>query len=289
MSGFRPVDPKQSFPELELGVLERWRADRHVRAPARASAARPGRRSGASTTGRRPRTASPAPTTSSRARSRTSIRATGRCAATTSRARPAGTATGSRSSSRSRRSSGSRRRPRSRSTGSREFNQRCRESVLRYVEDWNRLTERIGFWIDLDDPYVTMTNDYIESVWWSLRQDLGRRPPLRGPQGRPLLPALRHGAVLARGRAGLRGRRGPLRLRALPGHRGPADGRDPRAAGRGRRLAGRLDDHAVDPDLQRRARRGRGHRVRARARRRRGPGRGPRRWSSGCSARTPRC
>ncbi|MEX2420509.1 MAG: class I tRNA ligase family protein, partial [Actinomycetota bacterium] len=57
-----------------------------------------------------------------------------------------------------------------------EFNQRCRESVFRYVEDWNRLTERIGFWIDLDDPYVTLTNDYIESVWWSLRQiwDAGR-------------------------------------------------------------------------------------------------------------------
>ena len=51
-----------------------------------------------------------------------------------------------------------------------EFNERCRESVLRYVEDWNRLTERIGFWIDLDDPYVTMTNEYIESVWWSLRR-----------------------------------------------------------------------------------------------------------------------
>src|ERR671917_1093760 len=51
-----------------------------------------------------------------------------------------------------------------------EFNQRCRESVFRYVEDWNRLTERIGFWIDLDDPYLTLTNDYIESVWWSLRR-----------------------------------------------------------------------------------------------------------------------
>jgi isoleucyl-tRNA synthetase len=51
-----------------------------------------------------------------------------------------------------------------------EFNQRCRESVFRYVEDWNRLTERIGFWIDLDDAYVTLSNTYIESVWWSLRQ-----------------------------------------------------------------------------------------------------------------------
>jgi isoleucyl-tRNA synthetase len=51
-----------------------------------------------------------------------------------------------------------------------EFNARCRESVFRYVEEWNRLTERIGFWIDLDDPYVTLTNEYIESVWWSLRR-----------------------------------------------------------------------------------------------------------------------
>jgi isoleucyl-tRNA synthetase len=51
-----------------------------------------------------------------------------------------------------------------------EFNQRCRESVFEYVEDWNRLTERIGFWIDLDDPYVTLEDEYIESVWWSLRR-----------------------------------------------------------------------------------------------------------------------
>jgi len=51
-----------------------------------------------------------------------------------------------------------------------EFNQRCRESVFEYVEEWDRLTERIGFWIDLDDPYVTLENDYMESVWWSLRK-----------------------------------------------------------------------------------------------------------------------
>ncbi len=57
-----------------------------------------------------------------------------------------------------------------------EFNQRCRESVFAYVEEWNRLTERIAFWIDLDDPYVTLENEYIESVWWALRQiwDQGR-------------------------------------------------------------------------------------------------------------------
>jgi isoleucyl-tRNA synthetase len=51
-----------------------------------------------------------------------------------------------------------------------EFNQRCRESVFRYVEEWNRLTERIGFWIDLDDAYRTMDDDYIESVWSALRK-----------------------------------------------------------------------------------------------------------------------
>ncbi len=51
-----------------------------------------------------------------------------------------------------------------------EFNARCRASVFEYVEEWNRLTERIGFWIDLDDPYVTLDDDYIESVWWSLRK-----------------------------------------------------------------------------------------------------------------------
>jgi len=57
-----------------------------------------------------------------------------------------------------------------------KFNERCRASVFEYVEEWNRLTERIGFWIDLDDPYVTLEDDYIESVWWSLRQlwDRGR-------------------------------------------------------------------------------------------------------------------
>ena len=51
-----------------------------------------------------------------------------------------------------------------------EFNARCRESVMRYIDDWDRLTERIGHWIDTDDAYVTLDNDYIESVWWSLKQ-----------------------------------------------------------------------------------------------------------------------
>jgi isoleucyl-tRNA synthetase len=51
-----------------------------------------------------------------------------------------------------------------------EFNAKCRESVLRYIDEWNELTERIGFWIDTGDAYFTLDNEYIESVWWSLRQ-----------------------------------------------------------------------------------------------------------------------
>ena len=50
-----------------------------------------------------------------------------------------------------------------------EFNARCREKVLSHVEDWNRLTERIGFWIDLDDAYRTLDPGYVESVWWALK------------------------------------------------------------------------------------------------------------------------
>jgi isoleucyl-tRNA synthetase len=50
------------------------------------------------------------------------------------------------------------------------FNARCRESVTRYVEEWERLTERIGFWVDLSEAYWTMTTGYVESVWWSLKQ-----------------------------------------------------------------------------------------------------------------------
>ncbi|MCB9011580.1 MAG: isoleucine--tRNA ligase [Actinobacteria bacterium] len=51
-----------------------------------------------------------------------------------------------------------------------EFNARCRDSVLTYLNEWERLTERIGMWIDTDRAYRTMDTDYIESVWWALGQ-----------------------------------------------------------------------------------------------------------------------
>ncbi|WP_027480631.1 isoleucine--tRNA ligase [Deinococcus pimensis] len=51
-----------------------------------------------------------------------------------------------------------------------EFNRLCRESVWTTIQDWNYFTERLGYWVDLGDPYVTYTNDYIESVWNLLRR-----------------------------------------------------------------------------------------------------------------------
>jgi isoleucyl-tRNA synthetase len=51
-----------------------------------------------------------------------------------------------------------------------QFNARCRESVFAFLEEWNRLTERIGFWIDLEHAYRTLDETYIESVWWALAQ-----------------------------------------------------------------------------------------------------------------------
>ncbi|MEP6623878.1 MAG: isoleucine--tRNA ligase [Acidimicrobiia bacterium] len=50
------------------------------------------------------------------------------------------------------------------------FNRRCRESVLRYVEDWSAMTSRIGMWLDLSDAYTTMSNPFIESVWWQFHE-----------------------------------------------------------------------------------------------------------------------
>jgi isoleucyl-tRNA synthetase len=55
-----------------------------------------------------------------------------------------------------------------------EFNRLCRESVQRYVVDWAKVTERIGFWIDLDAAYWTMDPTYMQSVWWALKELHGR-------------------------------------------------------------------------------------------------------------------
>src|SRR5258706_11021540 len=51
-----------------------------------------------------------------------------------------------------------------------KYNEKCRESVLRYLDDWEKLTERMGYWVSLDDAYITFKNEYIQSVWWILQQ-----------------------------------------------------------------------------------------------------------------------
>ena len=193
-----------------------------------------------------------APITCSRACSRTSTRATRRCAATASSARAAGTATGCRWRSRSNSSSGITSKAEIEEYGIERFNAQCRESVFTFLEEWNRLTERIGFWLDLEHAYRTLDESYIESVWWALAEIDRAGPAVRGPQGRAVLPALRDDAVLARGRAGLQGRGRPARLpeaavRSRPRRRGNRPASPPR-----RRQAAGVDDDAVDAAGQRR-------------------------------------
>lgn len=51
-----------------------------------------------------------------------------------------------------------------------EYNEACRKAVMRYTDIWNDLTEKMGYWVDMDDPYITYTSKYMESVWWLLKQ-----------------------------------------------------------------------------------------------------------------------
>ena len=51
-----------------------------------------------------------------------------------------------------------------------EYNKKCREVVMRYKDKWEEITEKMGYWVDLGNPYVTFENDYIETLWWALKQ-----------------------------------------------------------------------------------------------------------------------
>src|SRR5260221_1756913 len=50
------------------------------------------------------------------------------------------------------------------------YRQKCREAVLRYKDKWDDLTRKMGYWVDLNDPYITFKNEYIETLWWLLRE-----------------------------------------------------------------------------------------------------------------------
>ena len=68
------------------------------------------------------------------------------------------------------------------------FNQKCRESVFRYVREWEEMTDRIGFWVDMEHPYVTLENDYIETGWWIIRQLWDRGLLYQDMKGTPHCP-----------------------------------------------------------------------------------------------------
>jgi len=69
-----------------------------------------------------------------------------------------------------------------------EFNAQCRESVWKYKSEWEGMTERMGYWVDLSKPYVTLENDYIESVWWALKRLFDEQMIYRGHKIQPYCP-----------------------------------------------------------------------------------------------------
>ncbi len=72
--------------------------------------------------------------------------------------------------------------------GVENFNKQCRESVFSYIQDWNKLTEKMAYWIDLENPYITLDNNYIESVWWSLKQLYDKKMLYLGHKVVPFCP-----------------------------------------------------------------------------------------------------
>jgi len=74
------------------------------------------------------------------------------------------------------------------SYGVEKFVERCKESVWKYKGEWERMIERMGFWIDLENAYVTYTDDYIETVWWELAQMFDRGLLYRGHKVLPYCP-----------------------------------------------------------------------------------------------------
>ena len=125
-----------------------------------------------------------------------------------------------------------------------EFTRLCRESVMTYIGDWEKMTERMGFWVHLDEAYYTLNNSYIESVWYLLKKHLGQGPYLSRLQGRALRSA---------------------HWRTLSSHefaQGYQDTEDPvdhcslSRRRRGEHVDPRLDDDALDAAVESRARGG---------------------------------
>lgn len=134
--------------------------------------------------------------------------------------------------------------------GVEKFNEECKKSVWKYKADWETLTRKMGYWVDLSYLYVTFSNEYMESVWWALKKYFDAGMIYKGYKIQPVLPALRNATVVARGRTGLQRCQRPKRLCKNEGQ------------GRREHIVSRLDDNAVDPHFQRRPCCASGNRVR---------------------------
>src|SRR5215212_3862172 len=70
-----------------------------------------------------------------------------------------------------------------------EYNQKCRETVMMYKDQWDDLTIKMGYWVDLDDPYITYSKEYIESLWWILKQLYDKKLLYKGYTIQPYSPS----------------------------------------------------------------------------------------------------
>ncbi|KAF5299987.1 hypothetical protein FQR65_LT19417 [Abscondita terminalis] len=70
-----------------------------------------------------------------------------------------------------------------------DYNKACREAVMRYTDAWNKLTEKIGYWVDLENPYITYEPKYMETVWWLLKQLYNKELLYKGYTIQPYSPA----------------------------------------------------------------------------------------------------
>ena len=70
-----------------------------------------------------------------------------------------------------------------------DYNRTCREEVMKYTAEWRAMTERIGYWVDMDDPYITYDNRYIETLWWLLKDIYSKGLLYKGKSIQPYSPA----------------------------------------------------------------------------------------------------
>ena len=79
-----------------------------------------------------------------------------------------------------------------------KFNEECKKSVWKYKTEWEELTKIMGYRVDLQHPYVTFDNEYIESIWWALKQYFDKGLIYKGYKIQPVLPAMRNAIVVPR-------------------------------------------------------------------------------------------